>query len=77
MRLILLEEEAKGNVVEIMVLGKGVFKRLLDDRFSRFFGEASKAPWTYAIASLIANRLKANPARAKIVGNTFKSMVVC
>eukprot|EP00450_Noctiluca_scintillans_P033291 CAMPEP_0194550576 /NCGR_PEP_ID=MMETSP0253-20130528/95781_1 /TAXON_ID=2966 /ORGANISM="Noctiluca scintillans" /LENGTH=411 /DNA_ID=CAMNT_0039398015 /DNA_START=71 /DNA_END=1307 /DNA_ORIENTATION=- len=79
-RLNLLEEEAKGNVVKIMVLGgKGVagLKRLYGDRFSTSFEEASKSPWTYATASLIAERLiKANPARAKIVGNTFKSMVV-
>jgi len=79
-RLNLLEEEAKGNVVKIMVLGgKGVagLKRLFGDRFSTSFEEASKSPWTYATASLIAERLiKANPARAKIVSNTFKSMVV-
>merc|ERR1712135_187439 len=79
-RLNLLEEEAKGNVVKIMVLGgKGVagLKRLFGDRFSTSFEEASKSPWTYATASLIAERLiKANPARAKIVSNTFKSMDV-
>jgi len=78
-RLGLAAEEAKGNVSKIVVVGgKGVaaLKRLYGDRFALSFEECSKVPFTFATASLIAERLSAsNPARCKVVSNEFKSMV--
>jgi len=78
-RLGLATEEAKGNVSKIVVVGgKGVaaLKRLYGDRFALSFEECSKVPFTFATASLIAERLSAsNPARCKVVSNEFKSMV--
>lgn len=72
-------EEAKGNISKIVVVGgKGVaaLKRLYGDRFSMSFEECSKVPFTFATASLIAERLSASgPARCKVVSNEFKSMV--
>ncbi|CAK9015294.1 ATP synthase subunit gamma [Durusdinium trenchii] len=72
-------EEAKGNVSKVVVIGgKGVavLKRLYGDRFTHSFEECSKVPFTFAAASLIAERLAAsNPARCKVVSNEFKSMV--
>lgn len=72
-------EEAKGNSSKIVVVGgKGVaaLKRLYGDRFSMSFEECSKVPFTFATASLIAERLSASgPARCKVVSNEFKSMV--
>jgi len=77
-RLGVLDEEAKGNSAKIMIVGaKGVagLKRLFGDRFSTSFEETSKARWTFATASIIAERLiNANPARCKIVSNDFKTM---
>jgi len=73
------EEEAKGNATKIMVLGgKGVagMKRLYGDRFSPSFEELSKAPWTFATASIIAERIiQAQPARLNVVSNEFRNMV--
>jgi len=73
------EEEAKGNAAKIIVVGgKGVagMKRLYGDRFTCSFEECSKAPFTFATASIIAERLlAAKPARAKVVYNEFKNMV--
>merc|ERR1712232_980372 len=61
------EEDAKGNATKIMVMGgKGVaaMKRTHGDRFTRSFEELGKAPWTFATASIIAERIiQANPAR--------------
>ncbi|CAK0788378.1 unnamed protein product [Prorocentrum cordatum] len=78
-RLGLADEEAKGNAGKIFILGgKGVssMKLKLGDRFNYSFEEASKMPWTFATASLVAERLVASrPARLKIVSNNFKSMV--
>jgi len=78
-RLGVLEEEAKGNSAKIIVMGgKGVagLKRLFGDRFSHSFEEVSKAPWTFATASMVAERIiAARPIRLKIVSNEFKSMV--
>jgi len=73
------EEEAKGNVAKIVIMGgKGVagLKRLFADRFSFSFEELSKSPWTFATASMVAERIAASkPTRLKIVSNEFKSMV--
>lgn len=78
-RLGVAEEEAKGNPVKIMVVGgKGVatMKRLYGDRFTYSFEEASKVPWSFTSASMIAERLLAmKPSRCKLVSNEFKSMV--
>ncbi|OLP86456.1 ATP synthase subunit gamma, mitochondrial [Symbiodinium microadriaticum] len=78
-RLGVTAEEAKGNVSKIMVVGgKGVaaLKRLYGDRFSTTFEECSKVPFTFAAASVIAERIAASkPARCKVVSNEFKSMV--
>jgi F-type H+-transporting ATPase subunit gamma len=78
-RLSCNDEEAKGNAAKIFIVGgKGVttLKRLYGDRFSSTFEEASKMPWTFATASIIADRLAASkPARAKLVFNEFRSMV--
>jgi F-type H+-transporting ATPase subunit gamma len=78
-RLGIGEEEAKGNACKIVIVGgKGVsgMKRLLGDRFSASFEEASKQPWTFASASIVADRIvAAKPNRLKIASNKFKSMV--
>jgi len=78
-RLGVNDEEAKGNACKIVVVGgKGVssMKRLYGDRFTTSFEEVSKMPFGFATASIIAERLAASkPARAKVVSNTFKSMV--
>lgn len=78
-RLGLLDEEAKGNAVKIMILGaKGVagLKRLYGDRFSTSFEEVSKMPFSFATASVMAERIvKSNPDRLTLVSNEFKSMV--
>jgi len=75
----LVEEEAKGNTCKIMVMGgKGVagMKRLYGDRFTRSFEELAKAPFTFATASIIAERvIQANPARLNVVSNEFRNMV--
>jgi len=79
-RLGIQEEEAKGNATKVMILGgKGVatMKLTLGDRFSCSFEEAGKLPWTFATASMVAERIViGKPARLKIVSNLFKSMVV-
>jgi len=78
-RLGVQDEEAKGNAAKVLILGgKGVatMKLKLGDRFSCSFEEAGKMPWTFATASMVAERIVvSNPARLKIVGNAFKSMV--
>jgi len=78
-KLGLLEEEAKGNATKIMVLGgKGVagMKRTFGDRFTRSFEELGRAPWTFATASIIAERIvQAQPARLNVVSNEFRNMV--
>merc|ERR1719442_175225 len=78
-RLGCLEEEAKGNSAKVMILGgKGVasLKLKIGDRFTYSFEEPSKMPWTFATASMVAERIVASkPARLKIVSNAFKSMV--
>jgi len=75
----LAEEEAKGNTTKIMVLGgKGVagMKRTFGDRFSHSFEELGKVPWTFATASIIAERvIQASPARLNVVSNEFRNMV--
>lgn len=72
-------EEAKGNVAKTIVVGaKGVagMKRLFGDRFTNSFEETSKAGFTFATASIIAERLiAAKPQRAKLVYNEFRNMV--
>merc|ERR1712124_71437 len=66
-RLGLIDEEANGNSVKIMLIGaKGVagLKRLYGDRFSSSFEEISKLPFTFATASICAERIvKSNPDR--------------
>lgn len=78
-RLGIADEEAKGNAAKILIVGgKGVasLKRLYGDRFVGSFEEVSKAPWSFGMASIIAERIAAaKPARCKVVSNSFKSMV--
>merc|ERR1711957_247280 len=78
-RLGVQDEEAKGNAAKIIVVGgKGVagLKRLMGDRFAVSFEETSKAPWSFATASIIAERIvAANPSRVKLVSNRFQSMM--
>jgi len=78
-RLTILAEEAKGNTVKFQCIGgKGEagLKRLFGDRFTTTFADVAKAPWTFASASIIADRVAAaNPNRLKIVNNRFQSMV--
>merc|ERR1711879_356768 len=78
-RLGVAEEEAKGNKANVMILGgKGVagLKRLYGDRFTTTFEEVSKLPFSFATASIMAERIiKSNPARLKVVSNEFKNMV--
>merc|ERR1712050_797356 len=78
-RLTLLDEEAKGNTAKISIIGgKGVgaLKRLFGDRFSNTFEDCAKVPWSFAAASIIADRIAAeNPNRLMLTSNKFKSMV--
>jgi F-type H+-transporting ATPase subunit gamma len=78
-RLGCLEEEAKGNSAKVMILGgKGVasLKLKIGDRFTYSFEEPSKMPWTFATASMVAERVVASkPVRLRLVSNAFKSMV--
>jgi len=78
-RLGVNEEEAKGNACKVNIMGgKGVagLKRLYGDRFGTSFEDIAKAPWNFAAASIIAERIiAAKPDRLKVVSNTFKSMV--
>lgn len=78
-RLGVADEEAKGNATKILVLGgKGIasMKRLYGDRFLGSFEEVSKLPFTFATASIMAERIvNLRPARLKVVSNTFRSMV--
>jgi len=73
------DEEAKGNNAKIMIIGgKGVasMKRLFADRFTVSFEDVGKVPWSFASASIIAERLiKSNPNRLQIVSNNYKSVV--
>jgi len=79
-RVSILEEEAKGNQARYMCVGgKGVagMKRLFGDRFTKTFEGVTKVPWSFATASLIAERVvEANPDRLKMIGNTFQNMAV-
>eukprot|EP00415_Alexandrium_ostenfeldii_P001697 UN1697 len=78
-RLGMVEEEAKGNTVKFMCIGNkgaGTLKRLFADRFTLTFEEAVKLPWSYATASLVAERLiTTNPSRLKVVSNKYISLV--
>jgi len=74
-----VDEEAKGNNAKIMIIGgKGVasMKRLFADRFTVSFEDVGKVPWSFASASIIAERIiKSNPNRLQIVSNNYKSVV--
>lgn len=78
-RISMLDEEAKGNTVKLLIMGgKGVsaMKRLFADRFLVSFEELGKLPWSYAAASIIAERLiKSNPGRLQVIHNNFRSVV--
>jgi F-type H+-transporting ATPase subunit gamma len=78
-RLLTNEEEAKGNNLKMQIIGsKGSagLKRLYGDRFGYSFEDIAKAPWNFGAASIIADKVLAtNPARLKLIGNKFKSMV--
>merc|ERR1712032_953552 len=75
----IVEEEGKGNVVKLQVVGgKGLagLKRLYGDRFTHSFEEVAKIGWNMTTAFMIAERIRASkPSRLKVVSNQFKSMV--
>merc|ERR1719229_1599002 len=59
----LIEEEAKGNTTKIVMMGgKGsaAMKRLYGDRFTKTFEEAAKVPWTFGMASIVAESIAAS-----------------
>lgn len=78
-RLGINDEEAKGNTAKAIIMGaKGVagLKRQYGDRFLYSFEELAKQQFTFAYASMIADRVIASkPPRMKIISNYFKSMV--
>jgi len=78
-RLGILAEEAKGNNAEVIMMGnKGLsaLKRHFGDRIAYSFEEAQKIPWTFAAASICAEKLIAtNPERLRVCSNKFKSVV--
>jgi len=78
-RLLINDEEAKGNTVKYNGMGgKGEagLKRLYGDRFQATFVDLAKVPWSFCAASIIADRIAAgNPNRLKIVHNEFRSMI--
>merc|ERR1712066_122002 len=69
-RLGTLDEEAKGNVAKLLVMGNqglGVLKRQYGDRINYSFEECAKVPWTFTAASILAEQVIAtNPQRLKI-----------
>jgi len=74
----MIEEEAKGNSVKIIMMGnKGIanLKRQYGDRLTFTIEEATKVPWTFAAASICAEQLIAtNPERLTVCSNKFKSL---
>mmetsp|Transcript_19135 Transcript_19135/g.41245 ORF Transcript_19135/g.41245 Transcript_19135/m.41245 type:complete len:302 (+) Transcript_19135:103-1008(+) len=78
-RIGIVEEEGKGNVAKYMGIGaKGTaaLKRLFGDRFTVSFEECAKVAWSFAAASLVAEKIAAtNPHRLKVVSNKYKSVV--
>lgn len=76
---ILIEEEKKGNSVQIVGVGNKVasgLKRLYGDRFSVSFEEVQKTTFNFTMASLIAERLiKLDPERMDMVHNEFRTMM--
>jgi len=74
-----LEEEAKGNVAKVIMLGnKGVanLKRQYADRFTYTFEELSKVPWNYNAASIVAEQIIATkPARLNVCMNKFVTLM--
>jgi len=75
----IVDEEGKGNVVKLQVVGgKGLagLKRLYGDRFTHSFEEVAKIGWNMTTAFMIAERIRASkPSRLKVVSNQFRSMV--
>jgi len=73
------EEESKGNVAKVQIIGgKGIagLKRLYGDRFTHSFEEVAKIGWNMTTASVVAERVLATkPSRLKVISNRFKSMV--
>lgn len=78
-RLGIDDNEAKGQAAKVMIMGmKGVasLKRLYGDRFVKTFEETSKLPFSFATASIMAERIvKQDPARLLLVSNEFRNMV--
>lgn len=78
-RLRLLDEEAKGSTVDLMVCGsKAVpgLKRFFGDRFKSNYDECQVGPFNFITASIMAEALvNADAQRAVLVHNTFRSMI--
>lgn len=75
---IVADEEAKQNAVDIWCVGgKSVsgLKLRLGDRFLKSFEEASRLPFTFVTASLIADRvISSSLPRFTLVTNLFRTM---
>lgn len=55
---------------------RSALQRVFGDRFNRMLTEATRFPWSFANAAVIADRLiKEDPARLVVVYNHFKSAV--
>lgn len=71
--------EAEGSRAFIIGVGdkiRSALQRVFGDRFSRMFTEATRFPWSFATAAVIADRIiKEDPGRLTIVYNHFKSAV--
>jgi len=79
-RFRMIDEEAKGNTCRFMGVGaKGAnaLKRTMGDRFTYTFDECIKQPWSYASASIIADKIASTkPQRLFMCSNKFKSLAV-
>jgi len=78
-RLLIGEEEAKGNAIKFTCIGnKAVasLKRLYGDRFTATWEQVAKLPWNFLSASIIADRMAASdPQRLTVIHNKFQSMI--
>jgi len=78
-RLEIVDQEAAGKRVELMLLGnKGpsALSRLFGNRFTHTFDEHIKFPWNFGTAAAIAERIvTSNPKSLKMVNNHYKSMI--
>lgn len=71
--------ESLGAHASILGVGdkvRSALQRVFGDRFNRMITEATRFPWSFANAAVIADRLiREDPARLVVVYNHFKSAV--